>query len=538
MSLPDVLAGGWNPVPGPGSWSSAAGGAPSLSDLSWPPSQNPADLITYLVRWLNAPPVAPPRPSGDTLASIFNPLLSSGGVAGAIAPGLSQAGYLAGRWNPALLSGVQGSVSPNALSLSDPPWRPSLSAMDFFDIAASLPSAPTAAAPDNPPRQSLSDLRDPSAYGGVPASTAAGWAQAGYPGAGPFTQTSGSGLAPFARFASLTRFPSLSDSLRSDDIAGAYHQFVEPASMSAGGLPQGLGGVPPDDRPSAPDFGKAYGLNDWVPDPALAASSPPIVLAQAGRHQEPGEPEEDPYEKLKEPEGGLGDWPRTIDGIPIPQQGDPGLMGRSLPFPSGGAPPGPVRPTAGPMPSGAVGAGPAPLAAGSIAGSAKGGGAGGGAGAVPKGSIPAPGTGSAGGWGAVPPSGSGLGAPGLPSGRWVTTNEDMPPRSAAYQAQITGRPATESFLQNGVKFDGFDGTNLLEMKGPGYAKHLASPEGFKHYFQGKAGMVAQAKRQHEASEGFPVIWHFAEPEMAAAFRGMLENEGVTGITVVVTPPSE
>ncbi len=354
MSLPDVLAGGWNPVPGSGSWSSAAGGAPSLSDLSWPPSQNPADLITYLVRWLNAPPVAPPRPSGDTLASIFNPLLSSGGVAGAIAPGLSQAGYLAGRWNPAFLSGVPSSGPSNAPSLSDPPWRPSLSAMDFSTSPPLCRAPRRRRRPTTLPvnRYRTCAIRPPMAVFRLRPRPVGRWRHIRAP-AGSRRQaeavwhpSQGSHrLRGFRRCrirydrTTLRELTINSLSPHRCPPAGCLRDWVE-FRLTIG--------------PARRISGKAYGLNDWVPDPALAGSSPPIVLAQAGPHDEPGEPEEDPYEKLKEPEGGLGDWPRTIDGIPIPQQGDPGLMWRSLPFPSGGAPPGPVRPTAGPMPSGAV----------------------------------------------------------------------------------------------------------------------------------------------------------------------------------------
>jgi hypothetical protein len=201
-----------------------------------------------------------------------------------------------------------------------------------------------------------------------------------YPGAGAFTQAGGSGLAPFIRLASLARLPSLSDSPPSDDSAAAYGPFVQPVSVSARGLARVFGRAPPDLQPGTSGFGTAYGLSDWPPDPALAGSSPPIVLAQAGPHDEPGEPEKDPDKELEKLEGGLGDQPRTIDGTPLPRPGGPGLVGRFLPLPFGGAPrvapPVPTRPNAGATPSGAVGVGSVPRAAGSIAGPAKGGAAG------------------------------------------------------------------------------------------------------------------------------------------------------------------
>jgi hypothetical protein len=182
MGLADVLAGGWNPASVPGSWSSVPSGGPTLSDLQWLPSQDPADLIPYLTRWLNAPPVAPPRPSGDTLASAFNLLLSSGGISSAIARNQSQAGYpsfgpgtkgggsgLASLMVPASYSGGQSlagtpqpqdyggsgygdSADPTATTASSP--SPDASPSNAPDAGAQ-PSDPSQAGP-LPPRTPLS----------------------------------------------------------------------------------------------------------------------------------------------------------------------------------------------------------------------------------------------------------------------------------------------------------------------------------------------------------------------------------------------
>jgi hypothetical protein len=173
MGLADVPAGGWNPASGPGNWSSVPRGAPSLSDLQWPPSQDPADLIPFLTRWLNAPPAPPPRPSGDTLASVFNPLLSSRGVLGSTAPNLSQAGYSsfdpaaqdggtrpASLMIPASLSGGQslaGTLQPQDYDGSGygnaagpaPPWPPIGSPDNTYD--ASPQSADVKASNYSPP---------------------------------------------------------------------------------------------------------------------------------------------------------------------------------------------------------------------------------------------------------------------------------------------------------------------------------------------------------------------------------------------------
>jgi len=55
-------------------------------------------------------------------------------------------------------------------------------------------------------------------------------------------------------------------------------------------------------------------------------------------------------------------------------------------------------------------------------------------------------------------------------GVWRIVNEEMSERAAAYQTQITGRPANESYTVKGVKFDGYSAGMLLDAKGPGYAQ--------------------------------------------------------------------
>jgi hypothetical protein len=252
MGPANVLAGGWNPAPVLGSGSSTPPRAPTLSDLSWPPSQDPADLIPYLVRWLNAPPAAPPRPSGASLASIFNPLLSSGGVLGATAPGLSQAPYLATDWNPPFSSGLPSSAPPNAPSLSDAQWRSSPSTADLLDIPASRPNASAASPPNSPPRPSLSELRDPSSYGAIPGSITSDPALAAYPGAGRFPQAGGSGLASYDASAPSQRRLSAAELLQPPESGPTpdYSSLVDPVSTRAGAPSQyshdAYSNVPPD----------------------------------------------------------------------------------------------------------------------------------------------------------------------------------------------------------------------------------------------------------------------------------------------------
>ena len=47
-------------------------------------------------------------------------------------------------------------------------------------------------------------------------------------------------------------------------------------------------------------------------------------------------------------------------------------------------------------------------------------------------------------------------------------------RSQLYEEQITRVPIEQSYIVNGVEFDGFDGFSLVDAKGPGYAFRIKS----------------------------------------------------------------
>lgn len=108
----------------------------------------------------------------------------------------------------------------------------------------------------------------------------------------------------------------------------------------------------------------------------------------------------------------------------------------------------------------------------------------------------------------------------------------MSERAAAYQSQITGH-ANESYLVNGVKFDGFEACTLVEAKGPGYSTFVKANE-FEGFFVGQSGLIDQARRQVAAANGTPITWHFAESTAADAMRALLNEEQVSGIKVVHT----
>ncbi len=125
----------------------------------------------------------------------------------------------------------------------------------------------------------------------------------------------------------------------------------------------------------------------------------------------------------------------------------------------------------------------------------------------------------------------------IKNGKWIKTNEYMPPASASYQSFITGKSANESFLLNGTKFDGItDNGVLLEVKGE-YAQFLdpAKKADFHSWWDGSNGLVMQARRQLEAAKGNRIEWYFKEENVAEAVRTLFEREGVNGIEIYYKP---
>jgi RHS repeat-associated protein len=116
---------------------------------------------------------------------------------------------------------------------------------------------------------------------------------------------------------------------------------------------------------------------------------------------------------------------------------------------------------------------------------------------------------------------------GIPSSSWITTGETMSAKAAAYQSQITGHAANESYLVNGVKFDGASNTVLLEAKGPGYSRFINAATGsFKPWWRGSKTLLAQATRQVAAAEGAPIEWHIAEQSVAKQSKIYLLRTGL------------
>ena len=130
--------------------------------------------------------------------------------------------------------------------------------------------------------------------------------------------------------------------------------------------------------------------------------------------------------------------------------------------------------------------------------------------------------------------GGGTATAGISRGQWRTVNEAMSARARAYQQQITGRTG-QSYIVNGVKFDGVNASGLIDAKEPGYATFVRNGQ-FHPWYRGADSLVDQARRQVAAANGTPITWHVAEADAATAMRNLLRQNNITGITVVHTPP--
>ncbi|ATB31449.1 Tox-REase-5 domain-containing protein [Melittangium boletus] len=128
-------------------------------------------------------------------------------------------------------------------------------------------------------------------------------------------------------------------------------------------------------------------------------------------------------------------------------------------------------------------------------------------------------------------------------GQWkykkpTTNSED----ALAYQEQVTGRPAWWVYMVDGVEFDGFSGTELLEAKGPGYCSFF-NADGTPKYWYKNSGkfneMLEQAGRQSKVAGrlGLPLTWHVADAKVVDFLRRFFGNEGLNNIDVKYTQPT-
>jgi Restriction endonuclease fold toxin 5 len=111
----------------------------------------------------------------------------------------------------------------------------------------------------------------------------------------------------------------------------------------------------------------------------------------------------------------------------------------------------------------------------------------------------------------------------------------MSDRSAAYQEQISGRPATWAYRVDGVDFDGYTDGTLIEAKGRGYATFIRNGE-FPRFFEVRHRAERQSINQRDAARGLPIVWCVAEPETVEAFKRLHKNLEITDIAVIHVPP--
>jgi hypothetical protein len=139
-----------------------------------------------------------------------------------------------------------------------------------------------------------------------------------------------------------------------------------------------------------------------------------------------------------------------------------------------------------------------------------------------------------GGGGAKSPVGKG-------PGKWVKKKPTGSEEAQRYQQQVTGRPAAEVYMVEGVEYDGFSARGvLLEAKGERYQQFF-DVDGFPlSWFErgdGFKGLMKQAESQSKLAErlGVPLEWHVAEEPTAEALRKLFDREGFKNIRVIHIP---
>lgn len=120
-------------------------------------------------------------------------------------------------------------------------------------------------------------------------------------------------------------------------------------------------------------------------------------------------------------------------------------------------------------------------------------------------------------------------------GSWGPSGENFGGFSREYQEGLTGRPISDAYIVDGVKFDDFANGALVDAKG-NYGQFIDQSTGqWKNWFRGDDALLEQAGRQVTVSNGTPIQWSFAEKSTADLVRRMLQDE-YPQINVVWVPP--
>ena len=150
----------------------------------------------------------------------------------------------------------------------------------------------------------------------------------------------------------------------------------------------------------------------------------------------------------------------------------------------------------------------------------------------------------------TPRPGRSDGGPGL----WGEGKNYGSPRSQAYEEQITRVPIEQSYIVNGVEFDGYDGFALIDAKGPGYANpikgHWSNEPKSTYKTDPETGEVKrvkkgllqigkdQVKAVRATGTDTPIQWHIAEKEtFDELFNRQKSGEFPAEIELFHTPPN-
>ena len=132
----------------------------------------------------------------------------------------------------------------------------------------------------------------------------------------------------------------------------------------------------------------------------------------------------------------------------------------------------------------------------------------------------------------TPRPGRSEGGPGL----WGRGKNYGSARAQRYEEQVTGVTVDRSYYVNGVEFDGYDGTHLLDAKGERYSIFIQS--GWAPYEPG--GLVETAARQADAARptNTPIQWYVAEKETYQTLKDLKDlGEFPEEIEIFHHPPN-
>lgn len=126
------------------------------------------------------------------------------------------------------------------------------------------------------------------------------------------------------------------------------------------------------------------------------------------------------------------------------------------------------------------------------------------------------------------------------NGEFKTVNESMSDASKSYQSYVTGKPWNQNYVITNpvtgkpVKFDGYSNGILLDAKS-GMSNFVNKQGEFYDWFNGKQGLLDQARRQLQAADGNRIRWTFENEDVMNATKTLFEENGIEGIELMHVP---